>query len=96
MNKIQILQFLIKFVDILGTLLVYAIIGRVLISWFTLGQQSRGGQISQVIHDVTDPVMNLAKKIPHTIAMIDLSPIIALISIDILKAVVIIGLSNLI
>jgi uncharacterized protein YggT (Ycf19 family) len=84
MDKYQILNFLMQFVVVLGNLLTYAIIGRVLISWFSMGQFGQRGKFSQIIFDVTDPVINLAKKLPHKISMIDLSPIIALLGIDLI------------
>ena len=83
MSRLQMLEFSIQFIVILGNLLTYAIIGRILISWFSMGKGMQRGRFSQMIYDVTDPIMNLAKKVPHRIGMLDLSPIIALIAIDI-------------
>ncbi len=64
--------------------MTYAIIGRILASWFTVARPGAPrGPIVKFLHDVTDPVMNLAKKLPHKIGMLDLSPIIALIGLDV-------------
>lgn len=86
MTLTSFLAFFLQFVNVLGNLLIYTIIARVLLSWFAMGGSGERGRVSQIIHDVTDPVINLVKKMPHSIGMIDLSPMIALIGIDVLKA----------
>lgn len=96
MTLTNFLAFLLQFVNVLGNLLIYAIIARVLLSWFSMGSDGVRGRFSQIVNDVTDPVINLAKKIPHSIGMIDLSPMIALIGIDLLKVLVLYGVAYLI
>lgn len=95
MNRIQFLTFTVQFVVILGNLLTYAIIARVLISWFSMGSQRGRGKFSQAVFDATEPMMNLVRKIPHRIGMIDLSPIIALIGIDLIVSLLITLIRNL-
>lgn len=95
MDKAQIIFFTVKFVEILRSLIVYAIIGRVLMSWFTMGQMRPAGRIAALLYDVTDPFINLAKKIPHRIGMIDLSPIIALFAVDLLGELLVRSLVSL-
>jgi YggT family protein len=89
MNKIQILNFTIQFVVILGNFISYAIIGRVIVSWFTMGRMGGRGRLVQILYDVTDPVINLAKKLPHHIGMMDLSPIIALLGVELIVWIVV-------
>jgi len=79
---VDIKIFAIKFVTILGDLVTYAIFARILLSWFTMGRMSSPGRLTYFLRDITDPVLNLAKKVPHRIGFIDLSPIIALIAIN--------------
>lgn len=62
-------------------------------SWFTMGQAP--GRIAMFLRDMTEPVMKLARKIPHRIGMMDLSPIIALLGIDLLTRLVFLLLSKL-
>lgn len=90
MDKIQILIFTQNFVIVLGNLMTYAIIIRIIISWFTMGTFGHRGRIAQFFFDVTDPVLNLCRKLPHRIGMIDLSPLIALIGIDLFVRLIII------
>ncbi len=96
MDKIQLLNFSAQFVIILGNLIIYAVIARVLLSWFSMGSQAGRGRFSQFVYDLTDPVMNLAKKVPfHRIGMIDLSPLIVLIGVDLLTRLFIYLIQNL-
>lgn len=95
MDKYQLIGFTINFLIVLGNLITYAIIGRVLVSWFTMGKPGAHGPISRFLIEVTDPIINLARKIPHKIGMIDLSPIIALIGVDLIIRVIVILLNKL-
>jgi len=94
MNKVQILSFTANFVIILRDLLSYAIIARIIMSWFTMGRPSHG-KISMFLRDVTEPVLRLAKKLPHRIGMIDFSPFIALIALDLLGRLIVLLLTKL-
>lgn len=95
MNKFQIISFSIDFVLILKNLIVYAIIARIIVSWFSTTQYGSRGRVVQFLYDVTNPVINLAKKIPHRIGMIDLSPLIAIICLDLLAQLVVMLLAKL-
>ncbi len=97
MDKYQLVGFTINFLHILGNLITYAIIGRILVSWFTMGRPGgRGGPVVRFLHEVTDPIINLARKLPHKIGMIDLSPLIALIGVDLLIGLIVYLLNELV
>lgn len=76
--------FLINFLTILGNILTYAIFARIILSWFSMGSARQPGRITYFIIDITDPFIKLAKKIPHSVGMLDFSPFIAMIAINIL------------
>ena len=84
------IEFAITFVWVFSNLLSFAIIGRIIMSWVTMGQMGGGGRVTQILNDVTGPVIGLARKLPHRVGMIDLAPMIALIGIDLLTRVLII------
>jgi YggT family protein len=73
------------FIRILFDLLSFLIIVRVLMSWFP---QRPHNSFFDFIIDVTNPVMDLAKKITPPLGMIDISPIIALFALDLLKMII--------
>lgn len=85
-------DFLIVFVSVFIDIVSFAIIARVLLSWFPGGG---GGQIKVILYDVTDPILGLFKKIVPRIGMIDISPIIAIISLDLLKTIILSIIYNL-
>jgi len=95
MTKLEILVFTQNFVVVLGNLMTYAIIIRIIISWFSMGSFNQRGRFAQFFYDATDPILNMAKKIPHRIGMIDLSPLIALIGIDLFVRLILILISRL-
>jgi len=91
-----VIYYLAQVVIIFGNLMTYAIIGRILFSWFSMGSYGRPtNRFAQILNDITDPVMNLVKKIPHTVGMLDLSPMIALIGIDLITQLVVFLLSKI-
>ena len=83
MDKTSVILFLSQFIVVLGNLITYAIIGRVIVSWLSAGSMHKG-KVSQFLFDLTEPVINIARKLPHRIGMIDLAPIIVLLGINLL------------
>lgn len=77
-------EFLIRFIEILSTTLQLLIIARVLMSWI---QPNPSGVIGRFLVDVTEPVLRpFQKLIPPIGGMLDLSPIAALVTIQILSS----------
>lgn len=92
----QVVILLIQFVSVLSRIIVYALIGRVIFSWFSMGgPRGPRSRLEQFLIDVTDPVLNIARKLPHRAGMMDFAPIIAIFGVDILSQIVIVLLSNL-
>ncbi|MBD3330290.1 YggT family protein [Candidatus Peregrinibacteria bacterium] len=96
MNIVNVLNFAANFVVILSEVLVYAIIARVIVSWVNMGKPpSTLGPISRGINDATQPIIDFIRKFPHRIGMIDLSPIIAIIGIQVLAKFILLLIYNL-
>lgn len=68
---------------------MYALIGRIIVSYFVAARGGTKGRFTQLLYDVTDPVLKVAKLLPHSLWMLDFSPLIALIGIDLLTRLVI-------
>lgn len=78
--------FLINFFDLLFTLLGFAIIARALVSWLPV---DRYHPIIRVLDQITEPILApLRRYIPPIGGMMDITPIVALILIQILQAIV--------
>jgi len=80
------MQFLIQFVGTLFDLMSLAIVARILMSWFRAG---RSGPIAQFLYDVTEPILGPARRVVPRIGMLDFSPIVVLIALDIVQGLLI-------
>lgn len=78
--------FLISFFDLFFTVLSFAIIARALVSWLPI---DRYHPIIQLLDQVTEPILApLRRFVPPIGGMMDITPIVALIIIQILQALV--------
>jgi len=75
----QIIFILVKTIDIFFSTLSFLIVIRILISW--LAPQSRG-QIFGFIVSTTEPILGFFRRLNLRIGMLDLSPIVALLTLD--------------
>lgn len=80
----DIKYFLATFVSILGEVIVYAVLARVFLSLYFAATLKHPGPITRFIFEATEPVFAVIRKIPHSIGILDLSPIIALIGVRVL------------
>lgn len=79
-------------VDILCYLLdlyFLAIFGRIILSWFPVSPGGAMAQIFSFLYQLTEPVLGpLRRAIPPVGGMFDLSPIVVIIGIQVIKGVV--------
>lgn len=75
--------YLAEFIKIFFDILSFLIIVRVLLSWFPHRPHNA---FFDFIVDATNPVMRLARKITPPLGMLDLSPVIALLAISLLRS----------
>ena len=64
------------------TFLVYA---RVILSWFPANPNGAFGQISRIVYQITDPVLLPVRRALPLVGPLDLSPIVVVIGLSILK-----------
>ena len=67
-------SFLVNFINILFNVLTLAIFGRVLASWVDPFANSR---ITQILRDITEPILAPIRSLMPNTMMFDFSPIIA-------------------
>lgn len=80
------MEFVRYFVNTVFDLLSLAIIARILMSWFQVNSHS---PIARFIIEVTDPILRPIQRLMPRTGMIDFSPLIALIGMDILNSLII-------
>lgn len=76
-----VVQFLLLFLNILS----YAILGRVLLSWV---DQSGSMRITQVLHEITEPILAPLRSIMPSGGMFDFTPIIAMLLLQVIEILV--------
>lgn len=81
------MNFLIRFIDTFFEILTLALVARILLSWFQ--STSKRGGLYQFIFDITEPILRLARQITPRTGMLDFSPLIALIGLDLLRNLII-------
>ncbi|MDP9383319.1 MAG: YggT family protein [Chloroflexota bacterium] len=79
-------EFVFTFINILINVLIYAIIGRALISWFDPGFTN---PVSRFLREVTDPILLPIRRLMPGGMMIDFSPMIAIFLLYFLQAMLV-------
>lgn len=76
------MEFLAFFLINVVKILKYAILVRILLSWV---QPMGGGRFSQILNDITEPLLGLIRSILPRMGMIDLSPLFAFFALDLVQ-----------
>ena len=75
-------SYLVHFISLLFQVLSLAILGRVLLSWVDPMGNMR---ITQIIRDITEPLLAPIRSLMPNMTMFDLSPIIAMLVLQALS-----------
>ncbi|HWP27934.1 MAG TPA: YggT family protein [Chloroflexota bacterium] len=81
----MMIGWLLSFIDLLFQILIFAIVARALLSWFNLGPSH---PIVRVLYDVTEPILAPLRRVIPTIGMIDITPIVAIVLLDIIRRLI--------
>ena len=79
-------------VDVLFNVMMFAILARVLMSWLPGAQNTK---IGRLLFEFTEPVLAPIRRILPQMGMIDLSPLVALIALQVIAQIVVSGLSSM-
>ena len=83
-------NYLIQFINILVNILLIAIVARALMSWFPPpSQESPFYIIRQMINQITDPIIEPIRRIMPSTGMLDLSPMVAMILLIVIRAILV-------
>lgn len=80
----MVLAYLGAFIKIFFDLLTFLITVRVLLSWFPNRPHNA---LFDIIFDVTNPILRIAKRITPPLGMIDISPIVALLALYFIQSI---------
>lgn len=77
--------FLVLFVSLLFRALNYAIFGRVILSWI---DPFGNWLVTRIIRDITEPILAPIRRVLPTIGMMDFSPIVAILLLQLLEGLI--------
>jgi YggT family protein len=76
-----VVEFLLLFLNILS----YAILGRVLLSWV---DQTGSMRVTQILNEITEPILAPLRSIMPSGGMFDFTPIIAMLLLQVIEILV--------
>ncbi len=76
-------------INLIFTVLTFAIIGRSLTSWFDPGMRSSVGRL---LFEVTEPIIAPIRQVMPSMGMIDLSPMVAILLLQVLQRILLTAL----
>ena len=77
---------IVGLINLLFTLMIFAIFGRVIMSWVS----PRGGDpLSNLLIQITEPILQPIRRVIPSMGMFDLTPMVALILLTIIQRVLI-------
>ncbi|MFN8535436.1 MAG: YggT family protein [Dehalococcoidia bacterium] len=79
------LSYLATFLWLLFQILTVAIIIRALLSWFPI---DRSNPLVTILDQITEPVLSPLRRIIPTIGMIDITPLVAILLLQLLQSIV--------
>ena len=86
----EVAIFFINALIIVGRIIVYALIARIIFSWLSMNKpEIASGPVARILYDITEPILNVVRLIPHRFGMLDFAPLIAILLIDFLNALLI-------
>ncbi|MBP1465531.1 YggT family protein [Candidatus Chloroploca sp. M-50] len=77
--------FFVTFINLLFQVLLFAILGRVIISWIDPMGNMR---VTQILRELTEPILAPIRSVLPTMGMIDLSPLVALLLLQLLQSLI--------
>jgi YggT family protein len=78
-------EVVLSFFDLLFTVLTFAIIARALVSWLPIDPYN---PIVQFLYQITEPILIPLRRVIPPLGMMDITPLVALILIQILQNII--------
>jgi YggT family protein len=77
---------LIQLIDLIFTLLSFAIIAHAILSWLPIDRYSN--PVARLLDQITAPILEPLRRVIPPIGMMDVTPIVALILLQVLQALI--------
>ena len=82
-------DFVLYLVDTITTVLYIALLGRVILSWLNVTPRSPFYFIATILWQVTEPILAPIRRMLPSMGMFDLSPMMALLLVTLIRRVVV-------
>ena len=76
------MQFVYYLVTVFFNVMSLAILARVLLSWFNIGPNH---PVTRLLMEITEPILGPLRRVIPAVGMMDLSPIVALVLLQLLE-----------
>ena len=76
----------IQFIDLIFTLLTFAIIANAILSWLPMDRYNN--PVVRVLDQITAPILEPLRRFIPPVGMMDITPIVALIILQVLQALI--------
>ena len=80
------MALVIQFIDLIFTVFTFAIIAYALLSWFPIDRYNN--PVVRILDQIVAPILEPLRRIVPPVGMMDITPIVALIILQILQAVI--------
>ena len=80
------ITFLYTAINLLFQILTIAIVARALLSWFPIRPGNPFYLLAVILHQITEPLLGPLRRIIPMIGMFDISPIVALILLQVVQS----------
>lgn len=91
----EIVRSLIALVDIAFTVIYWLLVIRIVLSWVGVHPYTTGNELLSALYQVTDVILRPFQRLPLRIGMMDFSPIVAFIVLQLLQRLIMLGLYHL-
>ena len=78
--------YVATFVNLLTSILYIALIGRVILSWLSVGPSNPFYPLVNVVYQITEPILAPIRRVLPKFGMLDFSPMVAIILIGVIRS----------
>ena len=91
----ELIRSLITLVDIFFTVLYWLLVIRIVVSWFGVNPHTTYNEVLGALFQITDVILAPFQRLPLRIGLLDLSPIVAFVTLQFLHRITLLLLSRL-
>lgn len=91
----ELIRSLVALVDIFFTVIYWLLVIRIVLSWVGVSPYTTYNELLGALYQVTDVILTPFQRLPLRVGMMDLSPVVAFITLQLLQRLLILSLYQL-